>query len=43
MTILGPIEIVTVQEVPFALRCMKSGKASGPLEVTSEMFVIAGD
>ena len=41
--VLGPIEEVSVQEVSLALRCMKSGKAAGPSEVTSEMFVIAGD
>lgn len=41
--ILGPIEEVSVQEVSLALRCMKRGKAAGPSEVTSEMFIIAGD
>ena len=41
--VLVPIEEVIVQEESLALRCMKSGKASGPSEVTSEMFVISGD
>ena len=40
--VLGPIEEVSVEEVLLALRCMKSGMASGPSEVTPVMFVIAG-
>ena len=39
----GPIEVVKESEVSLALKCMKSGKASGPSEVISEMFKIAGD
>ena len=38
----GPIEAVTEHEVSLALQGMKSGKASGPSEVTTEMFKIAG-
>ena len=40
--VLSPIEEVSVKKVSLALRCMKSGKASGLPEVTTEMFVIAG-
>ena len=38
----GPIEEVTENEVSLALKCMKSGKAAGPSEVTAEMFKITG-
>ena len=41
--VLGPVEEVSAQEVSLAVRGMKSGKAAGPSEVTSEMFVIAGE
>ena len=37
----GPLETITKTEVSLALKCMKSGKASGPSEVISEMFKIA--
>ena len=37
----GPLERVTKAEVSLALKRMKSGKASGPSEVISEMFKIA--
>ena len=37
----GPLERVTKAEVSLALKHMKSGKASGPSEVISEMFKIA--
>ncbi|MEL6804521.1 MAG: reverse transcriptase domain-containing protein, partial [Bacteroidota bacterium] len=39
----GPLELITVDEVSTALKCMKSGKAAGPSEVITEMFKIAGD
>ena len=39
----GPIEAVTEHEVLLALQSMKNGKASGPTEVISEMFNIAGN
>ena len=37
--VLGPIKKVSNQEVSLALRFMKSGNASGPSEVTTEMYV----
>ena len=37
----GPLEGVTKAEVSLALKRTKSGKASGPSEVISEMFKIA--
>ena len=43
LPVLGPIQAVTEHEVSLALKCMKNGKASGPSEVTSEMFKFAGD
>ena len=38
----GPIEKVTVEEVMTALRKMKLGKATRPLEVDSEMIIASG-
>ena len=38
-----PIEEVTVEEVMTALRKLKSGKATGPLDVNSEMIIASGD
>ena len=39
----GPVEDVSEHEVVLALRGLKSGKAAGPSEVTSEMFSLAGE
>ena len=39
----GPLENITRDEVQTAMRKLKSGKAAGPSEVTSEMFTMAGD
>ena len=41
--VLGPAEDISMEEVALALRSMKSGKASGPSEVTSDMFKLAGE
>ena len=41
--VLGPVEDISMEEVVLALRSMKSGKASGPSEVTSDMFKLAGE
>ena len=39
----GPKKTVTVDEVITVLRKMKSGKATGPWEVDSEMINASGD
>ena len=39
----GPMEDITRDEVQTAMRKLKSGKAAGPSEVTSEMFTMAGN
>ena len=39
----GPIEKVTMKEVMTALRKIKSGKATKPSEVDSEMIIASGD
>ena len=38
----GPVERVSREEVVKAIREMKAGKATGPLEVTVEMIVASG-
>ena len=37
------MEELSAEEVSLALRCINIGKASGPSEVTYELFVIAGE
>ena len=38
----GPVEIITRKEIVEAIQKMKSGKATGPVEITVEMKIASG-
>ena len=39
----GPVEDISKEEVIWAVKSLKSGKAAGPSEATTEMFLSAGE
>ena len=41
--VIGPAEIITVEEVRAAMHKMKSGKAAGPTGIVAEMLLAGGE